>query len=85
MDQFTQQDTKQTLSKSFAHTKIDENGKVKQHTIEEVFKAVKASEPAYVKQYLQDPDLIYSIPKGASRVLTALFELVDFNDNFINY
>ncbi|MDO6508688.1 replication/maintenance protein RepL [Colwellia sp. 4_MG-2023] len=84
MDQFTQKKTKQTLSKSFAHTKIDENGKVKQHTIEEIFKAIKASEPAYIKQYLQDPDLIYSIPKGASRVLTALFQLVEFNDNFIN-
>lgn len=84
MDQFTQPDTKQTLSKSFIHTKIDENGKVKQKTVKEVFKAIKASEPAYVKQYLQDPDLIYSIPKGASRVLTALFQLVDFNDNFIN-
>jgi hypothetical protein len=84
MDQFTEKNTKQTLSKLFSHTKIDENGKVKQHTVEEIFKAVKASEPAYVKQYLQDPDLIYSIPKGAGRVLTALFEVVDFNDNFIN-
>lgn len=84
MDQFTHKRTKHTLSKSFSRTKTDENGKVKEHIVEEVFKAVKASEPAYVKQYLQDPDLIYSIPKGASRLLTELFQLVSFNNNFIN-
>jgi hypothetical protein len=84
MDQFYQPRTRKTLSKSFVRTKVDKDGKIQEQCIENIFKTVKASEPAYVKQYLQDPDTIYAIPKGASRVLTALFQIVVFNENTIN-
>ncbi|MEO3682298.1 replication/maintenance protein RepL [Shewanella vesiculosa] len=84
MDQFRLRKTKQTLSKSFSKTITNENGDVVENSIENIFKVVKVSEPAYVKHYIQDLDFIYSLPKGTIRVLSALFPLVVFNKNTFN-
>jgi len=84
MDKFTPKNTTHTLSKSMMRTSIDNNGNIKEQIEERIFKAKKASEPAYVKTYLCDLDIIFALPKGVIRVLYRLFDNVQFNKNTID-
>ena len=84
MDKFTPKNTTHTLSKSMMRTHVDTNGNIKEQIEERIFKAKKASEPAYVKTYLCDLDIIFALPKGVIRLLYRLFDNVQFNKNTID-
>lgn len=64
------------ITEAFNH----ETGEVEKTTRETVYN-IPGEEPAYVKVYLQDIELLYSLPDSSHRVLFELLKRLDFEGN----
>ena len=73
--------TTRKLSQISQITVIDQDGQIVREEVERVFKVTKATEPAYVKIYLENIKTICQLKRGSIDVLIKLIELVEYNTN----